>query len=500
MFNMADRHVKIYTVAEINALIKSVLAAGLPGRLSITGQISGWKVYPSGHGYFTLKDESGVMPCVMWRSNVSKLKFEPQNGDAVTTTGYIDVYEQSGRYQFYVERMETSGVGNLQIAFEKLVKKLSGEGLFDDEHKKPLPKYPMRIGIVTSESGAAVHDIADSVYNRWPCAKMYLYPVLVQGEYAAAEIAAAIDAINKANKKLKLDILIVGRGGGSIEDLRAFNEEPVARAIFASDIPIISAVGHEVDTTIADLVADKRASTPTKAGVVAVPDMTELLERLEQTQRRLSSDIVRRRQLCTERLNTITASAVFRNPMSIIGDAMLRIDELARNAEEAAREIIDGFKTQLEQKYARIRKIEPHRLIGNKRLQLAELNSRAKAATVNIVAKNRLKFTSAKNRLKSFSPDRLVERKSGELEQLKKQTNKSITNLLSKHTENTESMENRLKGLNPKSILNRGYSITFNGKTNKVVSKREDIQIDDVIITEIANNTKITSKVTNTMQ
>ncbi|MCK5174884.1 MAG: exodeoxyribonuclease VII large subunit, partial [Planctomycetes bacterium] len=252
---MVAKNAKIYSVSQINSLIRVALEEKLPSTLQITGEISDFRHHASGHCYFLLKDESGVLPCVMWAGSFKKVKFAPENGMAVLAKGHIDVYPAGGKYQLYVKNLEPAGVGALQLAFEQMVKRLQKEGLFKDEHKKPIPPYPMRIAILTSRSGAAVADIADSIYNRWPCAKLLLYPVPVQGEGAAEKIAAAINDINRRNKQLQLDVIIAGRGGGSQEDLWAFNEEPLARAIYASSIPIISAVGHEIDTTIADLVA-----------------------------------------------------------------------------------------------------------------------------------------------------------------------------------------------------------------------------------------------------
>jgi exodeoxyribonuclease VII large subunit len=278
---MAKKELTIYTVSQVTSLIKAALEEAMPAKMVVAGEISDWKIhYSSGHCYFSLKDESAVLPCVMWASDFKDVKFRPENGLAVLAKGFIDVYPPQGKYQFYVERLEPAGVGALQLAFEQMRKRLQAEGLFDEKHKRPLPKYPMRIGILTSESGAALYDIKDSIHNRWPCARLFLYPVPVQGEGAAEEIAAALRYVNRHNNKLKLNVLIVGRGGGSLEDLWAFNEEVLARAIFASKIPIISAVGHEVDITIADLVADARASTPTKACVIAVPDIKEVLKQI----------------------------------------------------------------------------------------------------------------------------------------------------------------------------------------------------------------------------
>ncbi|MHC4466034.1 MAG: exodeoxyribonuclease VII large subunit, partial [Planctomycetota bacterium] len=288
---MQNKKVKIYSVSQVTALIKEVLGNNLPGRLTVTGEITDWKAHQSGHCYFSLKDENALLPCVMWKSKFSKVKFEPENGLAVIAKGYIDIYEPQGKYQFYADSMQPAGIGALQLAFQQLVERLYKEGLFDESHKKPLPVYPERIGVLTSETGAAIEDIRNSIHNRWPCVKLFLYPVPVQGEGAGREIAAALRDINRRNNTLKLDVVIVGRGGGSMEDLWAFNEEVLARAIFDSKIPVISAVGHEIDTTVADLVADARASTPTKAGVTAVPDMYDVLEQLTQIENRLCGNV-----------------------------------------------------------------------------------------------------------------------------------------------------------------------------------------------------------------
>ncbi|MBE0538006.1 MAG: exodeoxyribonuclease VII large subunit, partial [Phycisphaerae bacterium] len=318
---------RTYTVSEVNTLARVALEERLPGRMVVSGEISDWRRHHSGHCYFALKDAGSQLPCVMWASSARGLKFRPENGMAVLTTGHVEVYVPQGKYQFYADKIEPAGVGALQLAFEQMVRRLQAEGLFDEAHKKPLPPYPMRIGIVTSASGAAVADIADSIYNRWPCARLFLCPVPVQGEGAAEKIAAAIRTLNRRNRRLKLDVLIVGRGGGSLEDLWAFNEEAVARAIYDSQIPVISAVGHEVDVTIADFVADARASTPTKAGMIAVPDRAEVLGRLMEAQRRLAGDVRRRADLYRQHLATVEASAVFRNPRWIVNNASQMVDE-----------------------------------------------------------------------------------------------------------------------------------------------------------------------------
>ena len=421
---------KIYTVSEVNSLIKEILENNLPGRLTVTGQISDWRgPHTSGHCYFSLKDEGSVLPCIMWGSNFAKVKFKPENGLAIFGTGHIDIYEPQGKYQFYVERMEPAGVGALQLAFEQMVRRLEAQGLFDDKHKKALPPYPERIGILTSESGAAIEDIKDSIWNRWPCVKLFLYPVPVQGEGAAAEIAAGIRDINRRNKKLRLDILIVGRGGGSMEDLWAFNEEVLARAIFDSEIPVISAVGHEVDTTIADLVADARASTPTKAGVVAVPDMQEVLQQVDYLGERIAYRVT-----------------------SFIHNAQQQTDEFFMRLSGLVKQILADARSGIYAIEEQVRKIEPHRLLGRKTVDLNNLKNQANTAIRAIINKGQMLLIAQKN---------------------------------------------RLTGLNPKSVLHRGYSITTNKKTGLLVKNLADVQIADYIITELAGENLIESKVTN---
>ncbi|MCK4999853.1 MAG: exodeoxyribonuclease VII large subunit, partial [Anaerohalosphaera sp.] len=353
---MAKKQKKIYSVTQISALIKSVLEGGLPSRMIITGQISGFKQHSSGHCYFSLKDEGAILPCVMWKSKANNMKFSPEDGMAVLATGHIDLYEPSGKYQFYADKLEPAGVGDLQVAFEQMVMRLAEQGLFSEEHKKPIPPYPMRIGLLTSASGAAVMDIGDSIYNRWPCAKLMLYAVPVQGEGAAKKIADALNGLNKRNKQLKLDVVIVGRGGGSLEDLWAFNEEVLARAIYVSDIPVISAVGHEVDMSIADLVADARASTPTKAGMIAVPDMEEVLQRLSHIGKRLQVSASGKLRMCSQQLETVRASSAFRNPEWLVNQAAQEVDESGLRLAQAGSNRFARLRESLARSAERVRR------------------------------------------------------------------------------------------------------------------------------------------------
>jgi exodeoxyribonuclease VII large subunit len=471
---MAKKATKIYSVSQVNSLIKAALEENLPSRMAVTGEITDWVVARSGHAYFSLKDENALLPCVMWKSSLGKVKFEAENGMAVVVRGYIDVYSPQGKYQFYAESMAPEGVGELQLRFEQMVKKLRAEGLFDEEHKKELPAFPRRIGILTSESGAAVHDIEDSIFNRWPCVDLFLYPVAVQGEGAAEEIAAAIRDVNRRNKRLKLDLLIVGRGGGSMEDLWAFNEEVLARAIFDSEIPVISAVGHEVDTTVADLVADKRSSTPTKAGVVAVPDADEIFSGLESSEARLQGHIDGRLKLAEHNLENILAREAFRNPLSLTATAEQRLDELDRELSEAVRELLDEGREQVLRCQEQIVRIEPHRLIGRMKLELNNMLNRAGVGLGRIVNAGRIRLSQTESSLSGLSKT-----------------------IVSQRMLSLTAAENRLAGLNPKAVLERGYSITKNKRTGAVVKRLGDVEIGDSMLTELAGEERIESRVTD---
>ncbi|OQA03463.1 MAG: Exodeoxyribonuclease 7 large subunit [Planctomycetes bacterium ADurb.Bin401] len=445
-----EQQEKIYTVSQVTSLIKMCLENTLPGRLTISGEISGWRKHSSGHCYLDIKDENAIIPTVMWKSDFAKLKFKPENGLAILVKGYVDIYPPQGKYQFYAETMQPAGVGSLQLAFEQMKNKLQAEGLFNEEHKRELPKYPFRIGIMTSKSGAALHDIVDSIRNRWPVAKLLFYDVPVQGQGAAERIAIAIRDVNKRNNVLKLDILIVGRGGGSMEDLWAFNEEPVARAIFGSKIPVISAVGHEVDVTIADMVADARASTPTKAGVIVVPDIDEVFRQLDNVAKRIKSDTDSLLNLSSQKLKTILAAAAFRNPKVIIQNRQQRLDEFENKISDSTKTVISNLNHLLHTFFEEILKIEPHKLLADRKIALNNLQNRCAGAERKILHVFDLKLTECAS---------------------------------------------RLGGLNPKSVLGRGYSITRNKRTSTIIKSVNDVEDSEVIVTEFANENMIESRV-----
>lgn len=303
---------QVLTITQINEYIRSLMDNDrLLLNVAVKGEISNYKLYPSGHHYFTLKDENGALKCVMFKGNAMKMRFRPENGMQVIAMGKISVYSRDGAYQLYCTGLVLDGVGDLHAAFEQLKTKLAAQGLFDTAHKKTLPPYPATIGIVTSSAGAAVHDMLRILKKRFPLVKVLLLPVRVQGAEAPGEIAAAIAY---ANHFALADLLIVGRGGGSIEDLWAFNDERVAHAIYNSKIPVISAVGHEPDVTISDFVADLRAATPSNAAELAVPDREALFQTLDRMTAAMTAAINRQLRMERQHLQTLSASPVLKSP------------------------------------------------------------------------------------------------------------------------------------------------------------------------------------------
>ena len=321
------------SVTEVNTYIQNKLDNDiLLSSVAVKGEISNYKLYPSGHHYFTLKDESSALKCVMFKGNAFRLRFRPENGMKIIALGKISVFPRDGAYQLYCSAMAIDGIGDLHAAFEELKKKLSREGLFDPAHKKPIPSYPKVIGIVTSSAGAAVHDMLRILAKRFPLTKVRLFPVRVQGVEAPEEIC---NAIQYANKHKLADLLIVGRGGGSIEDLWAFNDEKLAHVIYNSEIPIISAVGHEPDVTISDYVADLRAATPSNGAELAVPDKDAVLQQLDSLQDRISTTILRQIRMARLRLNGLASSSAMQGPTTYIAQRRKSL-ELLRNRLSAA--------------------------------------------------------------------------------------------------------------------------------------------------------------------
>ncbi|WP_108670845.1 exodeoxyribonuclease VII large subunit [Peribacillus acanthi] len=400
----------------------------------VKGEISNFKRHSSGHMYFTLKDEKSRLLAVMFHHHNSSLVFQPENGMNVLVRGEISVFEQSGQYQIYVKEMNTDGIGDLFVRFEQLKKKLSDEGLFSQQYKKPIPKFPRAIGIITSPTGAAIRDVLTTIERRYPLVKAIVIPALVQGPNAPDSICKAIE---KANAREDLDVLIVGRGGGSIEELWAFNEEKVAKAIFQSDIPIISAVGHETDTTIADMVADIRAATPTGAAEMAVPSKEELLNRIQVLQKRNRMIMNKLFVQAQSKVLQLEKSYAFRYPKKLYEQ---KLEQLDKEVERLIKGSTRYFQQQNEQ------------------------------------------FETLKATLKRHHPLASVETAKQNVETLGKNLDKYFKSITTSKEKDLIHIVSRLSTLNPLSIMARGYSVVFKQneeliKSKSQVSKGDTIEV-----------------------
>ncbi|MCI8404361.1 MAG: exodeoxyribonuclease VII large subunit [Clostridia bacterium] len=344
---------KIATVSQINGYVKKILDHNIVlNNVWVKGEISNFKRHYSGHLYITLKDESSVLKAVMFRASAQSLNFDPSDGMKVLARGRISVYEAGGSYQLHIEEMIPDGVGELYIAYEQLKKKLEDEGLFSPDHKKPIPAFPKSVGVVTASTGAAVRDIINVITRRYPMAEIVIYPAQVQGAGAAESIVRAIEYFNAVKE---VDTLIVGRGGGSIEDLWAFNEEITARAIFASEIPVISAVGHETDFTIADFVSDMRAPTPSAAAEIAVPSMLELYNRIITDKNRIVRNMTGR----IENSRLLLRRFKMRTPRDRIDEYNLRMDSLVKRMAGSVKMRAMSLRRSLAEQAAKLDALSP---------------------------------------------------------------------------------------------------------------------------------------------
>jgi exodeoxyribonuclease VII large subunit len=387
-------------------MIKDALGRAFPA-VWVKGELTGCKRADRGQLYFSLKDKNALIECVMWSTAASRLGFDPRDGTEAEAFGAISVYEPRGRYQLVVEELRPAGLGALLLALEELKRKLQAEGLFDPTRRKPLPRYPERIGLVTSPVGAAVRDLVKVLRARWPGIGIVLAPVRVQGPGAAEEIAAAIE---RFNRYMKVDLLIVGRGGGSLEDLWAFNEEVVVRAIAASRLPIISAVGHEVDMTLADHAADLRAATPSNAAEVAVRDHADVRRQLEaldaRATRALRHGLDRRRR----RLRELIEKYGFRRQRDALGYWQQRVDDLLERLKARMRDALGATRARLAAVQSRYGLREWPRVLADRREEVETLAARLTAATVETIHARRIRLAGCDDRLRALSPRRVMER------------------------------------------------------------------------------------------
>ncbi len=488
------------TVSQVTALVKRAIETALPPTIHVVGEISNYKRHSSGHLYFTLKDRSSELSCVMWRSSAESLKFAPTDGLEVIATGSVEVFERAGRYQLYIRRLQPRGIGALELAFRQLCDKLRNEDLFNEAHKKRLPACPTRIAVVTSPTGAAITDILRTITRRYPCIQVLIYPVRVQAEGAAREIAHAIRRINANEKALGgVDLMIVGRGGGSLEDLWAFNEEIVARAIYGSRIPIISAVGHEVDITIADLVADVRAATPTAAAELAVPILEDIFAEIEDYTSRLYRALCGRAQLATERLSVILHRRPFREPLDLVHRREQILDELEHLMYRGLFERVHKGRLTLGRLEPIIQRIAPHALLLHRAIELGNVGHRLDRAISRRWADTQQKLTKSSRQLDHTSPEMRVPRLKDRLDRLAQTLATSIRHRLSLCIEHVRRDEECLWAMSHRSVLSRGFSITRTKRGTRVVRSIGQLRDRQRLVTEVADG-KFESEVVNLRQ
>ncbi len=476
------------TVSQLTTLVKRAIDDALPTTVHVVGEISNYKAHSSGHHYMTLKDASAEVACVMWRSDAARLKFQPTDGMEVVATGRVEVWERAGRYQLYVRRLEPRGVGALELAFRQLCEKLRAEGLFDEARKKPIAKFPRTLAIVTSPTGAAIRDILKTLNRRYPCVRVLIHPVRVQGEGAADEIAAAIRRINEQADRLgPIDTLIVARGGGSIEDLWAFNEEPVARAIAASRIPVVTGVGHEVDTTIADLVADARAHTPTAAAEMAVPVLSDLLEALDTAAARLRRAVANRLALAAGRLDVVAQHEFFRRPLDRIRRLEQQLDEYQSRLMLAGTRRLDALRRRLHAGEIALARVDPVRFQARLAERLTRLAGRLDRATMAGLNRAERRVASLAVQLARAAPARRIDAARSQLDPLERRSRTALAHRLTLADRSLTSLAQRLDAVDPRRVLDRGYSITRDVRRGRVITRPSQVRPGAVIETATAD-------------
>lgn len=474
------------TVSQVTRMVRDTLKAILPPAVTVVGQVSNWRPSGNGHAWFTLKDEQAQLSCVIWAEKLRKLKFTPQDGLAVVATGAIDVYAQQGRYQLYVERLEPVGVGALELAFRQLYEKLNKEGLFDASHKKPLPAFPGTIALVTSPTGAAVRDIVRTILRRWPAIRLIVVPVRVQGEKAAEEIAEAIRQVNELKGDLRVDLMIVGRGGGSVEDLWAFNEEVVARAIYGSEIPIISAVGHERDTTISDLVADARAATPTHAGEMAVRVLNEVLMELDDQAGQLTRQMADMLETHRLRLESLCKEPCLADPVGRLRQQRQQVDRIGLESKALLQRCLAKEASKLAELRLRMQRVHPEVQMTRHRTRLEETAGRLQRAAVTFGRLRTRELDAMAASIRQLSPLRLIETLHGRLA-----TSVSCIEMVLRRDVQTagrqlDALAQRLEASNPRNVLKRGFTITRDVGTGKIVDTARLVRPGMTIATETA--------------
>ncbi len=479
------------TVSQVTRLIKGAINTAFAGTIHVVGELSNVsRGGAGGHYYLTLKDAASELRSVMWRADASRVKFKLEDGMEVIASGTIDVYEPRGQVQFYIRRLEPRGVGALELAFRQLKERLQREGLFDPAQKKPLPRLPRRIAVVTSPTGAALHDILTTLSRRFPAVDVLVFGVRVQGEGAAAEIADAIARLNRSAADLGgIDVMIVGRGGGSLEDLWAFNEEIVARAIFASRIPIVSAVGHEVDFTIADFVADVRAPTPTAAAELVVPVRAELLAGVSDTAARLDRAVLQYLERCRSRLALAERCEWFRDPVSRIHQRAQQLDEAMSRLHLAKNRYLDSRRSQVHRLEVRLTRVQPAAQLAARREALGATAHRLRLAIERLHRTRERRMRDAAARLAACGLQQVVARERSVARQVETRLSVGLMQLLERRRDALGAMEKRLLAASHESILRRGFSLTRRAADGSLIRSAGDVQPAEIVETQTAEGT-----------
>lgn len=476
------------SVHAVNLMVRDAINRGLPQTLHVVGELGNLSRPASGHLYFTLKDSQSELRCVMWRSSAAKLSFDPEPGLELICTGSLEVYLPRGTYQLMVRKLEPRGVGALEIAFRQLREKLEQEGLFDPGRKKPLPRYPQRIALITSPHGAAIRDVLQTLSRRYPVLSIYLFAVPVQGEEAAPRIAQAIREVNRAANDLGgLDLAILTRGGGSLEDLWAFNEEVVARAIAASRVPIVSAVGHEVDVTISDLVADLRAPTPTAAAELITPELSDVLLHLERQADRLTRDVERQRMLGDARLRALLAYEGLAKPVGRIRQHEQWVDEAIQTLQEHLRRSFDDARQRLSRVELATIRYGSGADFARRGQALERLQHRLQRAVGRLLQRGEVRMSRARGALERRAPSRRIDRLDEQLSQFGRRLRYALRTYLARAKTRLQHGEDAARACSPERVLKRGYSVTRDHKTKKVIRSEAEVREGDRVVTQLAD-------------
>lgn len=475
-------------VRQVNELVRRAVESQLPTTIHVLGEIGDYSQAASGHIYFTLKDDQAELRCVLWRSAAAKLKFQPGAGMEVVATGGIEVYIPRGSYQLVVTRLEPRGIGSLELAFRQLRDKLQAEGLFDASRRRPLPVFPRRIGIVTSEAGAALRDILITLQRRFPRLDVLVFPTRVQGEGAADEIAAAIRLMNvHAERFGGIDAAIVGRGGGSLEDLWAFNEEIVARAIAASRIPIISAVGHETDVSISDLVADVRAATPTAAAELIAPQWIDLLEALEAAARRARRAAIGRVSGARQMYRDCLRRWPLARPLIGVGHARQRVDEACGRARLAAIARLRSGRERLHRAEGLLWRRQSAAGIAWRVRRVQELLHRFGELAGTALRRTERRLHSVHARLSGSAPRAQARIRAEQLSHMFRRLHHALVLVLRRSTERLEKTIHSVEAASPANILRRGYSLTRDARSGRVLRSIAEIRDGMTVETELSD-------------